>query len=73
VRLRVVAPRRLGEHVRLGEPGPQAVGDVGQLDGDVQQDRPDDDVGQVVVHPDEVPRPRVPAEDVEEPGEQLQQ
>jgi hypothetical protein len=38
--------RHFGEDVSVGDPDAEAVLDVGQFDGDVQQDRADDDVGQ---------------------------
>ena len=62
-----------GQHVTLSDLGLQPVADVGQLDRNVQQDRAHHDKGQAVVDRKEIPPERVPAEDVEEAGEQLHQ
>ena len=57
----------------VGQPGREAVADVGQLDRHVQQDGADHHVRERVVHDHEVPAERAPVQQVEEPGDQLHQ
>ena len=62
-----------GARTTVGEPGGEPLADRGQLRRDVHQQCTEEQPSRREVHGDEVPRPRVVLQDVEDAGDQLQQ